>query len=118
MKSALRESAASSELAIANKRSFSLDAKRELLNYFGLVDNQFKAVLEALEHRKKDSVVEAVDLEEQINRQQEEMIQSHIARLEEGTCSVHAGLVFLDAVANLEKIGDHLTNIAERLDVD
>jgi len=105
------------ELAINNKRTFSLEAKRELLNYFGLVDRQFKAVLNALEQRKKSFVVEAEELEDQINKQQEEMIQHHIARLEEGTCTVQAGLVFLDAVANLEKIGDHLVNIAERLDV-
>ena len=105
------------ELAISNKRTFSLDAKRELLNYYGLVDRQFKAVLKALKERQQDSVIEAQELEDQINKQQEVLIQNHIARLEEGTCTVQAGLVFLDSVANLEKIGDHLVNIAERLDV-
>ena len=105
------------ELAIADKRTFSLDAKRELLNYYSLVDRQFQAVLKALEHRIREAVTEAQELEVQINEQQEVIIQSHIARLEAGTCTVLAGLVFLDTVANLEKIGDHLVNIAERLDV-
>jgi phosphate:Na+ symporter len=31
----------------------------------------------------------------------------------EGVCSPGAGLIFIDLVDNIEKIGDHLTNIAQ-----
>jgi phosphate:Na+ symporter len=31
----------------------------------------------------------------------------------EGACSPAAGLIFIDLVDNIEKIGDHLTNIAQ-----
>jgi len=37
----------------------------------------------------------------------------HIKRLHEGTCSAYAGAIFLDLLSNLERIGDHSTNIAE-----
>ena len=41
----------------------------------------------------------------------------YTGRLEDGTSSIQAGVVFLDMLANLEKIGDHLINIAERVQV-
>ena len=31
----------------------------------------------------------------------------------ERACSADAGLIFIDLVDNIEKIGDHLTNIAQ-----
>ncbi len=39
--------------------------------------------------------------------------KSHTKRLSEGICSPMAGLLFIDFVDNMEKIGDHLTNIAQ-----
>lgn len=40
-----------------------------------------------------------------------EFKDKHIKRLEEGTCSVQAGVIFLDAITHLERIADHLHNI-------
>ncbi|MFC1854143.1 PhoU domain-containing protein [candidate division CSSED10-310 bacterium] len=42
--------------------------------------------------------------------------ENHVNRLEDGICNVQTGVVFLDLIANIEKIGDHLTNIAERVE--
>jgi len=33
--------------------------------------------------------------------------------MSEGVCSAQAGLIFIDLVDNVEKVGDHLTNIAQ-----
>ncbi|MBW9234609.1 hypothetical protein JQK62_20610 [Leptospira santarosai] len=33
--------------------------------------------------------------------------------MNEGICSPQAGIVFVDIVSNLERIGDHAVNIAE-----
>ena len=35
--------------------------------------------------------------------------------MSEGICSPEAGLVFIDLVDKVEKIGDHLTNIAQAI---
>jgi phosphate:Na+ symporter len=32
-----------------------------------------------------------------------------------GVCTAEAGLIFIDLVDNAEKIGDHLTNIAQAI---
>ena len=37
--------------------------------------------------------------------------EKHIRRLEEGTCSVQAGVIYLDAITHLERIADHLHNV-------
>ena len=37
--------------------------------------------------------------------------EGHIRRLEEGTCSVQAGVIYLDAITHLERIADHLHNV-------
>ena len=43
---------------------------------------------------------------------EEELRERHIERLSDGRCQVDNGLVFLDAVSNLERISDHALNIA------
>ena len=42
-----------------------------------------------------------------------EFRRSHVDRMSNGLCSAEAGLIFIDLVDNIEKIGDHLTNIAQ-----
>ena len=35
-----------------------------------------------------------------------------ITRLANGECNIEAGVIFLDAISNLERISDHADNIA------
>ena len=44
-----------------------------------------------------------------------EFRRSHVERMSNGLCSAEAGLIFIDMVDNIEKIGDHLTNIAQAI---
>jgi phosphate:Na+ symporter len=41
------------------------------------------------------------------------MRSSHIARLNTGECAVLPGLIFIDMIHNLEKIGDHTYNVTK-----
>ncbi|HPD79362.1 MAG TPA: PhoU domain-containing protein, partial [Spirochaetota bacterium] len=41
--------------------------------------------------------------------------KSHIRRLNEQTCEVDSGIIFIDMVSCFEKIGDHCYNIAETI---
>ena len=38
----------------------------------------------------------------------------HIERLRKGECSAPAGVIYIEMLGELEKIGDRLANIAER----
>ncbi|MDY0001338.1 MAG: Na/Pi cotransporter family protein [Polyangia bacterium] len=105
------------QLSIEKKLAFSLDAKRELHNYFDIVNRQFKAVIAALDTLDGSAVEEAVALEKELNTECVALSRNHVERLESGSCEVQAGVIFLDVIQNLEKIGDHLTNIAERVEL-
>jgi phosphate:Na+ symporter len=51
--------------------------------------------------------------EARINALEDSMRAGHIARLNQGTCGVDPGLIFIDMITSFEKIGDHCFNIAE-----
>lgn len=106
------------ELQINKQLTIPDTATEDLQRYFELVDRQFEAVIHALEEKDADSVSLALQLEEQINGGFQVMFERHVTRLDDGTCTVHTGVVVMDVAANLEKIGDHLTNIAERVEIE
>ncbi len=39
--------------------------------------------------------------------------KNHMRRLSEGSCDINTGIVFVDIINNMEKIGDHAYNIAQ-----
>lgn len=55
----------------------------------------------------------ALECEDRLNQMQMDFRRSHVQRLSERTCSPIVGMIFVDFVDNMEKIGDHLTNIAQ-----
>ncbi len=57
----------------------------------------------------------ALQLEDRINTLTDEIHENHVQRLERGDCDVVAGVVFLELISNMEKVGDRLTNIAQRV---
>ena len=85
----------------------------ELKKMYGEVDSMVGDVVVALRDRDLVAAKRALKREETLNRLQIELRQNHVGRLDAGECELIPGLVFLDFVQNLEKIGDHLTNIAQ-----
>jgi len=101
------------ERKVENKLPFSDDAIRELK----LMWNELSSmIIEAEDSLNKNDVVMARSVlarEENINEYQESLKKAHVDRLNSCRCDVISGVVFMDIVDNLEKIGDHLTNIAQ-----
>lgn len=50
--------------------------------------------------------------EDEVDNLEDELRTKHMMRLSEGKCKTESGLVFLDAITNLERISDHAYNIA------
>ena len=80
----------------------------------------YQTTLEALEiaissyeNRDIEKAKKVVEVESRIDKQHKRFRDLHIKRLHEGTCSAYAGALYLDLLSNLERIGDHSTNIAE-----
>ncbi len=106
------------ELRINKELAIPDTAMLDLQKYFELLDQQFEAVIHALKEKDADSVSRALELEEQINGEYQVLFDRHVTRLDDGTCTVHTGVVVMDVAANLEKIADHLTNIVERVEIE
>lgn len=42
-----------------------------------------------------------------------EYSSTHVNRLSQGECKLQSSIIFIDILNNLEKVGDHLVNIAQ-----
>jgi len=100
---------------IDQKLVFTEDANSELERMIGVVTEMTSDVMEGLKTGDLAPAKRALHKEDHLNKMQIELRQSHVQRLNDGACDMLAGLIFLDFVDYLEKIGDHLTNIAQGL---
>jgi phosphate:Na+ symporter len=101
------------ERKIEQKISFSDFALVEAEQLKSEVNEMSDYIIAALENNDIAAAKSALVNEEHLNRMQIDFRRSHVQRMTEGACSPEAGLIFIDLVDNMEKIGDHLTNIAQ-----
>jgi phosphate:Na+ symporter len=93
--------------------TFSGSALREAARLKSEIASMFEKVRTALRDNDREAARRALTHEDHLNRMQLDFRRSHVKRMGDGLCSAEAGLVFCDLVDNVEKIGDHLTNIAQ-----
>ncbi|MBN1817441.1 MAG: Na/Pi cotransporter family protein [Sedimentisphaerales bacterium] len=82
----------------------------------GAVDEiylMFDNVILALGKNDIQAAHRALTSENKLNRMQVQFRRHHVRRMTDGVCGAEAGVIFIDVVDNIEKIGDHLTNIAQ-----
>jgi phosphate:Na+ symporter len=101
------------ERKIEQKLSFSNSAQTEATQLKNEVNQMFDRISAALENNDIQAANSALVNEANLNKMQMDFRRSHVQRMSEGVCSAEAGLIFIDLVDNMEKIGDHLTNIAQ-----
>ncbi|MBG9590749.1 sodium-dependent phosphate transporter [Cytobacillus firmus] len=97
----------------ANKVSITESAMADLEQMFKLTISTVKEAMQALDHNDKIAAEHVVKKEEEIDKMERKLRKQHILRLNEGACTGQAGIVYVDIVSNLERIGDHAVNIAE-----
>jgi phosphate:Na+ symporter len=104
------------ERKIEQKLSFSNSALTEAEQLRKEIDQMFDNVIAALENNDIEAAKSAaLTNENNLNKMQIDFRRSHVQRMSEGICTPQTGLIFIDLVDNIEKIGDHLTNIAQAI---
>jgi phosphate:Na+ symporter len=104
------------ERKIEQKLSFSKSALTEADRLRKEADQMFENIVAALENNDVEAAKSAaLTNENNLNKMQIDFRRSHVQRMSEGVCTPQAGLIFIDLVDNIEKIGDHLTNIAQAI---
>ena len=97
----------------AQKICFSKAAMQEAGQIRDELRQMFENVIAALEDGDLERAKLALGSERKINDMQLDFRRSHVSRMTDGVCTAVTGLIFIDLVDNVEKIGDHLTNIAQ-----
>ncbi len=100
---------------IENKANFSDEASEEIKEMFDKTMGAFKHSLNALASLEYEECKTVMDYEEEIDKMYKTLRNNHIERLNNFICDPNSGIVFLDIISNLERIGDHSLNIAESI---
>jgi phosphate:Na+ symporter len=105
-----------SELAqyrINSKIPFSEQAITELNYMYELAKSAVDNSISALGNFDENLAKQAIKTEDEIDKLEKQLRTDHIERLNKGICYPASGAIFLDVITNLERVGDHSTNIAE-----
>jgi phosphate:Na+ symporter len=97
---------------LAKKRRLSTTALEELGDMFDRAIELYQLSLAALESEDTDRAKRALELEKSLDILETQYKAHHVTRLEAAECDPEAGILFAEILHNLERIGDHATNIA------
>ena len=97
----------------SNQIVFSETATQELEDFLDYTIETLRSALLAWEKDEAAYAQVVKDREAEIDRQEEQLRRGHIDRLNRNLCTPVSGVIFLDIISNLERIGDHAANIAE-----
>ena len=101
------------ERMIIDKAQFSEHAKAEILEMDKHVTELYKWVEKTFGEIDM-KYLPSVEAEEQATDDACKMMQdAHLRRMTEGHCTAEAGAVYLQLALNMERIGDHMNNIAQ-----
>ena len=97
---------------IEDKVEFTDSAKDEIREMDSHISNLYKYVCSVFADSDLKYTVDVEREEQETDRMNEVMQQAHIQRMADGKCSAEAGALFLQLAVNMERIGDHMHNIA------
>lgn len=92
--------------------TFSEKAQGELQAISEAVDEIIGMAIQSFTENSTEIAEKIEPLEETIDTMEDTLKFRHIERLKNGKCAIESGLIFLEILANLERISDHCSNIA------
>lgn len=87
-------------------------ATADLENLIDFTNKTLDDVRQMIETEDQSICERVLNEEDQIDTLTEKLKNEHIRRLNKGQCNAYAGVVYLDLLANIERVGDHASNIA------
>ena len=93
--------------------NFSNEAQLALKEMFNLTKNAVIAASRSFEFNDLNQAALTIGFENEIDALEEQLRDEHIYRLNKKLCHAQSGVLFLDTISNLERVGDHSKNIAE-----
>jgi len=97
---------------IYHKVPFSDEAVRDLDRVFEHAQKTLATALKAFSLDEHELGLQACRLEDEMDHITLSTRQNHMNRMEKGYCHPEAGVLFIETLRNLERIGDHADNVA------
>lgn len=94
---------------------FSAQGKAELEDMYNKVISTYTYALEAMRTDDVDLACKVIKMEEQVDIMEKSCRANHMHRLNNNSCSIDNGVIYLDIVSNLERVSDHAVNIAQQV---
>ncbi|MEW6674248.1 MAG: Na/Pi cotransporter family protein [Thermodesulfobacteriota bacterium] len=101
------------ERFIENNMQFTSMAQEDLKKITGRVLEFLDLITNGIREGKPEIMDQALAIETSINDMRETLRQDHINRLRSGDCSIDPGLLYIDMLANFEKMGGYCFNVAQ-----
>ncbi len=95
------------------KTHLSEDAISDLEEMFNVTISTLETAIHSLESEDTEQAKAVLHKEGVIDSMERQLRKKHLIRLNNRQCTGAAGIVFVDIISNLERIGDHSVNIAE-----
>ena len=91
--------------------ALSSDAKEELKTLCNMINSLYDYAFTAFDDRNLSLLNNVEEVEEKVDDYSKMLEHRHIDRVKAGCCTAQAGSIFLQTVSNLERVGDHITNV-------
>lgn len=91
---------------------FSKDALKELSVVADAITEIMNITIDSFVNDDMELASHVEPLEQVIDQLQNQLKEMHIARLQNGECTIELGFIFTDLLSNYERISDHCSNIA------
>lgn len=98
-----------------NNISFTVVGSSEIAEMADKTKEFLQFVVTAMEERDLSIGSKAMEYEDMIDDMEKLLRNNHVSRLNTGECAVTPGLIYIDMLHNLEKIGDHSFNVSEAI---
>lgn len=102
----------------SNKIIITDSAQEDLKHMFEWTISTVQLAVQALDKMDEEAATKVIEMEKEIDRLERDNRKRHIIRMNKGLCDGASGIVFVDILSNLERIGDHAVNIAEEVHGD
>lgn len=97
-----------------NDKKLSNASIKAIEKVWNILNHEASSVMVALGSTDAKEVKSALKSERKINKLTRDFEQENIDRLRKGSCTLANSVIYIELLGELEKLGDHLSNIAER----
>lgn len=92
--------------------NFSDEAKREIAVMTNAVTEILNMTVDSFINDDTELAAHVEPLEQVIDKLNKKLKARHVARLQNGECTIELGFVFTDLLTNYERVSDHCSNVA------